>query len=46
MANVVVVEMQAGKLPGIVSESEATGLETRRNGALLAEDRVGVSLRR
>lgn len=46
MANVVLLEMQAGKLPGIVSESEATGLETRGNEALLVEGRVGVALRR
>lgn len=29
--------MWAGKLPGIVSESEARGLVTRRNGALLGK---------
>lgn len=29
--------MWVGKLPGIVSESEARGLVTRSNGALLGE---------
>lgn len=33
----VVLEMQAGKLPEIVSESEARGLETKRSGDLLGE---------
>lgn len=41
--NLVLLEMQAGKLPGIVSESEARGLETRRNGDLLGEGRTGVN---
>lgn len=44
MATVVLSEMWAGTLPGIVSESEARGLETRRNGDLLREGRVGVGI--
>lgn len=44
MATRVLLEMQAGKLPGIVSESEARGLETRGNGDLLLKGRIGVRI--
>lgn len=43
MATVVLLKMQAGKLLGIVSDSEARGLETRRNGDLPGDG--GVRLR-
>lgn len=43
MATVVPLKMQAGKLLGIVSDSEARGLETRRNGDLPGDG--GVRLR-
>lgn len=33
----VVLEMQAGTVPGIVSDSEASGPGTRRNGDLWGE---------
>lgn len=36
--------MQAGKLPGIVSESEARGLETGRNRDLLGKGGIGVRI--
>lgn len=44
MTTRVLLEMQAGKLPGIVSESEARGLETGRNGDLLGKGGIGVRI--
>ena len=46
MVTIVLLEMQAGKLPGIVSESEARGLETRRTGDLLCEGGIRVGVRK
>ena len=37
--------MQAGKLPRIVSESEARGLETRGNRDLPGKGGIGVRIR-
>lgn len=44
MAAIVLVEMRAGKPPGIISESEARDLETRRHRDLLGEDETEVGI--